>query len=69
MNFFKQKRIEQNLSIQDIVDNINYPISVIQAIENNSHNFLPKPYAYYCVKTYGQYLKVEDLEEIIEKYK
>ena len=69
MNFFKKKRIEQNLSIQDIADNINYPKSVIEAIENDVCNFLPKPYAYYCVKTYGEYLKVSNLKEVITKYK
>jgi len=69
MNFFKQKRIEKNLSIQDIADNINYPKSVIEAVENDFRNFLLQPYAYYCVKTYGQYLEIVNLKELIEKYK
>lgn len=69
MNLFKQKRIEKNLSIEEIVKEIQYSVTIIEAIENNDLDFLPKPYAYYCVKTYGQYLNIANLNEVIGKYK
>ena len=69
MNPFKVKRIEKNLTIEEIVNEIRYPISVIEDLENDVHNFLPKPYAYYCVKSYGEYLKISNLSDIIKKYK
>ena len=69
MNLFKLSRIEKNLSILDIVKEIRYPISVIEDIENDVPNFLPKPYAYYCVKSYGEYLGISNLIEVIKKYK
>ena len=69
MNFFKMKRVEKNLSIQDIVNEINYPKSVIEDIENDIVNFLPRPYAYYCAKSYGECLKISNLIDVIEKYK
>ena len=69
MNLFKEKRIEKALTIKDIVKEIHYPISVIEDIENDMVNFLPKPYAYYCVKSYGEYLGILNLIEVIKKYK
>tara|TARA_B110000438_G_C15654014_1_gene580843 strand:- start:542 stop:751 length:210 start_codon:yes stop_codon:yes gene_type:complete len=69
MNFFKAKRIEKKLSISDVVYNTNYPISVIEAIEKDKINFLPKPYAYYAAKTYAKYLNILNADEIIKKYK
>ena len=69
MNPFKAKRIEKDLTIQNIVKEIRYPISVIEDLENDIIDFLPKPYAYYCVKSYGEFLNVENLSEIIKKYK
>ena len=69
MNIFKLKRVEMNLSIADVVYDIKYPISVIEAIEKNDQDFLPKPYSYYCVKTYGQYLKISNLNNILKGYK
>ena len=66
MNIFKKKRIEMKLSIEDIVKDIKYPISVIEAVERSEYDFLPKPYSYYCIKTYGIYLKITDLDDILK---
>ena len=68
MNIFKSRRIELDLSIADVVSEINYPISIIEAIERDDVNFLPKPYLYYCVKCYGKYLKISNLSEVIKIY-
>ena len=67
MNIFKAKRIEMKLSIEDVVKDIKYPISSIQSIENNDYNFLHKTYVYYCMKSYGKYLNISNLEDILKK--
>ena len=69
MNLFKSRRIEKNLRIEDIVKELRYPISVIENLEDDVLDFLPKPYAYYCVKAYGNYLNMTNLNEIVDKYK
>ena len=45
MNEFKSLRIKKNLTIDDIVKEIRYPTSVIEDIERDVKNLLPKPYA------------------------
>ena len=67
MNIFKAKRIEMGLSIEDVVKDIKYPISSIQSIEKNDYNFLHKTYVYYCIKAYGNYLNILNLESILKK--
>ena len=47
MNIFKAKRIELELSIEDVVKDIKYPISSIQSIENNDYNFFYKTYVFF----------------------
>ena len=69
MNIFGGERIELGLSITDIVNEINYPISIIESLEKDELNFLPKPYLYYYSRSYGKYLKILDLKNIIAKYK
>ena len=69
MNVFRLRRLEQNLSIEDVVNEICYPVSIIRKIEDDVENFLPKPYSYYCIKSYGEYLKISNLEELLLKYK
>ena len=69
MNVFKAKRIEMCLSITDVAYEIKYPIAIIEALERNELNFLPKPYSYYCVRSYGYYLNIINLESILAKYK
>ena len=69
MNEFKSLRIKKNLTIDDIVKEIRYPTSVIEDIERDVKNFLPKPYAYYCLKAYGELLQITNLKKILDKYK
>ena len=66
MNIFKEKRIEMKLSIIDVVNDIKYPISAIEAIERGEYNFMPQPYIYYCIKSYGTYLKITNLNDILK---
>ena len=69
MNLFKAKRIEMELTIKDVVQDIKYPTSTIESLEKGEMDFLPQPYLYYFVKQYGIYLKIKNLNDILEKYK
>ena len=69
MNEFKKKRIELELSIIDVVNDLKYPISTIEAIERNDFNFMPQPYLYYSIKSYGNYLKIQNLDNILKDIK
>ena len=69
MNIFKKKRIKMHLSITDVVNDLKYPTSTIEAIERDDYNFMPQPYSYYCIKSYGNYLKIVDLENILKNIK
>ena len=69
MNEFRKKRIQMGLSIIDIVNDLNYSISTIEAIERNEYNFMPQPYLYYCMKSYGTYLKIKNLDDILKNIK
>ena len=69
MNIFKLKRMENNLDIVDIAKNICYPIAIIHELEAKNKNFLPKPYAYYCAKAYGEFLNLNNLDLILKEYK
>ena len=69
MNEFKKKRIEMELSITDVVNDLKYSISTIEAIEKDDYNFIPQPYLYYCIKSYGTYLKILNLDTILKNLK
>ena len=69
MNQFKKKRIEMELSIIDVVNDLKYPISTIEAIERDEFNFMPQPYVYYCIKSYGTYLNILNLEDVLKSIK
>ena len=69
MNQFKKKRIEMELSIIDVVNDLKYPISTIEAIERDEYNFMPQPYVYYCIKSYGTYLNILNLEDVLKSIK
>ena len=66
MNEFKKKRIEMKLSIIEVVNDLKYPISTIEAIERGECNFMLQPYSYYCIKSYGIYLEIENLSDILK---
>ena len=69
MNEFKNKRIEMGLLITDVVNDLKYPISTIEAIERGEYDFMPQPYLYYCIKSYGTYLKILNLNDILKDIK
>ena len=69
MNEFKKKRVEMKLSIIEVVNDLKYPISTIEAIKRGDYNFMLQPYSYYCVKSYGAYLKIANLSDILKNLK
>ena len=69
MNTFKIKRAEMKLSIDDVTKEIQYPISVIESIERDELDFLPRPYRYYCAKTYAKFLDINNMPDLLKKYK
>ena len=69
MNEFKKKRLELELSIIDVVNDLKYPTSTIEAIERGDYNFMLQPYSYYCVKSYGAYLGIANLSDILKNLK
>ena len=64
-----KKRIEMKLSIIDVVNDLKYPTSTIEAIERSEYNFMPQPYLYYAIKSYGNYLKIQNLDDILKNIK
>ena len=67
-NFFKFNREQKNISLEEITRELCYPTYVIEAIENNKVNFLPKPYNYYCAKNYASYLGVKLPNEVAASF-
>ena len=55
-NFFKDKRLEKNITLENVTDELCYPTYVIQALEEDKFDFLPSPYNYYCAKNYAIFL-------------
>ena len=53
----RKKELKWSLSIIDVVNDLKYPISTIEAIERDEYNFMPQPYLYYCIKSYGTFSK------------
>ena len=69
VNIFKQTRLDKKLLISDVVDKICYPTYVSEALEKDKINFLPKPYNYYCAKNYAQFLKLDNIADLMKKYR
>tara|TARA_B100002003_G_scaffold234122_1_gene247648 strand:+ start:189 stop:401 length:213 start_codon:yes stop_codon:yes gene_type:complete len=69
VNIFEKERLNKNLSISEVVDKICYPTYVIEALEKDKIDFLPKPYNYYCAKYYAQFLKLDNIADLMKKYR
>jgi len=69
INIFKQARLDKKLLISDIVEKLCYPSDVIEELEKDKIDFLPKPYNYYCAKYYAQYLKLDNIPDLLKKYR
>ena len=69
VNIFKQTRLDKKLLISDVVEKLCYPTYVIKALEEDKIDFLPKPYNYYCAKNYAQFLKLDNIADLMKKYR
>jgi cytoskeletal protein RodZ len=69
VNIFKQTRLEKKLLISDVVEKLCYPSDVIEALESDKIDFLPKPYNYYFAKNYAHFLKLDNIPYLLKKYR
>ena len=69
VNIFKQTRLDKKLLISDVVEKLCYPSDVIESLEKDKIGFLPKPYNYYIAKYYAQFLKLENIHDLLKKYR
>ena len=69
VNIFEKERLNKKILISDVVGKTCYPTYVIEALEKDKINFLPKPYNYYCAKNYAQFLKLDNIADLMKKYR
>ena len=69
VNIFKQTRLDKKLLISDVVKKLCYPSDVFESIEKDKIEFLPKPYNYYFAKYYAQFLKLDNIPDLLKKYR
>lgn len=68
VNKFKEERLQKKITIKSVAKKTCYPIYIIEAIESERTDFLPKPYAYYCAKTYAEFLEIKDIKKLLKKF-
>ena len=69
VNIFKQTRLDKKLLISDVVEKLCYPSDVIESLEKDKIDFLPKPYNCYFAKHYAQFLKLDNIPDLLKKYR
>jgi cytoskeletal protein RodZ len=51
------------------VEKLCYPSNVIESLEKDKIDFLPKPYNYYFAKYYAEFLKLDNIPDLLKKYR
>ena len=69
MNIFKKYRIDKNLSIENVCDELKYSRRVIEALEKGETNFIETPFNYYCALNYAKFLKFQISKEEALRFK
>ena len=69
MNIFKKYRIDKNLSIESVCNELKYSRRVIEALEKGETNFIETPFNYYCALNYAKFLNFTIPEEQAQKFK
>ena len=69
VNIFKQTRLDKKILISEVVEKLCYPSDVIESIEKDKIDFLPKPYSYYFAKYYAKFLKLDNIPDLLKKYR
>ena len=53
-----QIRLENNISVEDVMQHLNYSRSTLDALENGDLEFIQYPLNYFFTRQYASYLKV-----------
>ena len=69
VNIFKQTRLDKKILISEVVEKLCYPSNVIESLEKDKIDFLPKPYNYYFAKYYAKFLKLDNIPDLLKKYR
>ena len=69
VNIFKQTRLDKKILISEVVGKLCYPSNVIESLEKDKIDFLPKPYNYYFAKYYAEFLKLDNIPDLLKKYR
>ena len=68
VNIFKQTRLDKKILISEVVEKLCYPSNVIESLEKDKIDFLPKPYNYFA-KYYAEFLKLDNIPDLLKKYR
>ena len=69
VNIFKQTRLDKKILISEVVEKLCYPSNVIESLEKDKIDFLPEPYNYYFAKYYAEFLKLDNIPDLLKKYR
>ena len=69
VNIFKQTWLDKKILISEVVEKLCYPSNVIETLEKGKIDFLPKPYNYYFAKYYAEFLKLDNIPDLLKKYR
>ena len=69
VNIFKQARLDKKILISEVVEKLCYTSDVIKTLEKGKIDFLPKPYNYYFAKYYAEFLKLDNIPDLLKKYR
>ena len=69
VNIFKQTLLDKKILISEVVEKPCYTSDVIKTLEKGKIDFLPKPYNYYFAKYYAQFLKLDNIPDLLKKYR
>ncbi len=53
-----QVRVDNNISVEDVMQHLNYSRSTLDALENGDLEFIQYPLNYFFTRQYASYLKV-----------
>ena len=69
VNIFKQTRFDKKLLISDVLEKLCYTSDVFESLEKDKIDFLSKPYNYYFAKYLAQFLKLDNIPDLLKKYR
>ena len=58
LNTLSQTRQEKEISLEKVIENLNFSRSTLEALEQGNLNFIQYPLNYFFTRQYAKYLKV-----------